>query len=195
MRLAAAGTILIAVLIALTLLPTLLGFAGTRAGRAHHSGPAGMRWAAIVTRRARCSACRTGPVISFLPIAMVATLFGLAVDYHVFLVSRMRESYVTTHNPAGAVTSGFGAAARVVTAAAIIMIFVFGSFIFGGQPAIKAIGLAFAFGILADAFLVRMTLVPALLKLLGHAAWNLPGPVDRLLPNLDIEGGRIAEER
>jgi uncharacterized membrane protein YdfJ with MMPL/SSD domain len=73
---------------------------------------------------------------------------------------------------------------------------VFGSFIFGGQPAIKSIGLALAFGVLADAFLVRMTLVPALLKLLGHAAWKLPGPVDRrLLPNLDIEDESLAEER
>lgn len=134
------------------------------------------------------------PVISFLPITMVAILFGLAMDYQVFLVSRMRESYVTTHNPAGAVMSGFGAAARVVTAAAIIMIIVFGSFIFGGQPAIKSIGLALAFGVLADAFLVRMTLVPALVKLLGHAAWNLPGPVDRLMPNLDIEGERLTKE-
>ena len=82
------------------------------------------------------------PVISFLPITMVAVLFGLAMDYEVFLVSRIRESYVRTRDPAGSMRSGFTAGVRVVTAAAVIMIFVFGSFIFGGQPAIKSIGLA-----------------------------------------------------
>jgi len=108
-------------------------------------------------------------------------------------VSRMRESYVHTREPTRAVASGFVAAARVVTAAAIIMICVFGSFIFGGQPAIKSIGLALAFGVLADAFLVRMTLVPAVLTLLGHTAWKLPRPLDRLLPNVDIEGEQLAQ--
>lgn len=112
-------------------------------------------------------------MIGFLPIAVGAILFGLAMDYQVFLVSQMRESYVTTQNPDDAVMTWLGAAA------AIIMIFVFGSFIFGGQPAIMSIGLALAFGVLADAFLVRMTLVPRVAEGARTRAWNLPGPVDR----------------
>jgi RND superfamily putative drug exporter len=124
----------------------------------------------------------TSPVISFLPIAMIAILFGLAMDYQVFLVSRMRESYVHGGDPQRAVISGFSASARVVTAAAIIMICVFGSFIFGPEPTIKSIGLALAFGVFADAFLVRMTLVPAILVLLGHSAWKLPSALGRALP-------------
>jgi len=133
----------------------------------------------------------TSPVISFLPILMIAILFGLAMDYQVFLVSRMRESYVHGGDPRTAVISGFSASARVVTAAAIIMICVFGSFIFGPEPTIKSVGLALAFGVLADAFLVRMTLVPAILTLLGHSAWKLPAMLDRALPNVDIEGEQL----
>lgn len=132
-------------------------------------------------------------IISFLPILVAAILFGLAMDYQVFLVSRIRENYVHTRDPNRAVTSGFAASARVITAAAIIMICVFGSFIFGGQTAIKSIGLALAFGVLADAFLVRMTLMSAVLRLLGHTAWKLPRPLDRLLPNVDIEGEQLTQ--
>jgi RND superfamily putative drug exporter len=133
----------------------------------------------------------TSPVISFLPITMIAILFGLAMDYQVFLVSRMREAYVHGSDPQRAVISGFSASARVVTAAAIIMICVFGSFIFGPEPTIKSIGLALAFGVFADAFLVRMTLVPAILILLGHSAWKLPSALGRALPNVDIEGEQL----
>jgi len=133
----------------------------------------------------------TSPVISFLPITMIAILFGLAMDYQVFLVSRMRETYVHGGDPQRAVISGFSASARVVTAAAIIMICVFGSFIFGPEPTIKSIGLALAFGVFADAFLVRMTLVPAILILLGHRAWKLPSALGRALPNVDIEGEQL----
>ncbi len=103
----------------------------------------------------------------------------------------MRESYVHGGDPRAAVISGFSASARVVTAAAIIMICVFGSFIFGPEPTIKSVGLALAFGVLADAFLVRMTLVPAILTLLGHSAWKLPAMLDRALPNVDIEGEQL----
>ena len=133
----------------------------------------------------------TSPIISFLPVLMIAILFGLAMDYEVFLVSRMRESYVRTGDALGSTVAGFRASARVVTAAGIIMICVFGSFIFGGEIVIKSIGLALAFGVLADAFLVRMTLVPAVLALLGKRAWALPHWLDRLMPNLDIEGEQL----
>jgi RND superfamily putative drug exporter len=130
----------------------------------------------------------TSPIISFLAVIMVAILFGLAMDYQVFLVSRIRESYVHEGGARQSIVSGFRGSARVVTAAAIIMISVFGSFIFGGDAVVKSIGLGLAFGVFADAFLVRMTLVPAILALLGDRAWKLPRTLERLLPNVDIEG-------
>src|SRR4029079_3259305 len=115
----------------------------------------------------------TSPIVSFLPVIMVAILFGLAMDYQVFLVSRVRESYVHGGRATESIISGFRGSARVVTAAAIIMISVFGGFIFGSEPVVKAIGLGLAFGVLADAFLVRMTLVPAVLALLVERACKL----------------------
>jgi uncharacterized membrane protein YdfJ with MMPL/SSD domain len=133
-------------------------------------------------------------IISFLPVLLVAILFGLAMDYEVFLVSRMRESYTTTHDPTGATIAGFKASARVVTAAAIIMISVFGSFIFGGTVTIATIGFALAFGVLVDAFLIRMTFVPAVHTLLGDHAWQLPRWIDRILPNVDIEGKQLQDQ-
>jgi putative drug exporter of the RND superfamily len=132
-----------------------------------------------------------GPIVSFLPILVVGILFGLAMDYEVFLVSRIREDYVHHGNAAAAIGRGMSNSARVVTAAALIMFSVFGSFIFGDNAVIKSLGLALAFGVLVDAFVVRMTLVPALLKLLGSTAWALPRWLDRLLPNLDLEGSRL----
>jgi RND superfamily putative drug exporter len=135
----------------------------------------------------------TAPIISFLPVLLVAILFGLAMDYEVFLVTRMRESYNTTHDANGATIAGFRASARVVTAAAIIMISVFGSFIFGGTIRIASIGFSLAFGVLADAFLIRMTFVPAVHTLLGDRAWHLPRWIDRILPNVDIEGAALTE--
>jgi putative drug exporter of the RND superfamily len=133
----------------------------------------------------------TSPIISFLPVIMVALLFGLAMDYEVFLVARIRESYVHEGGATRSVVSGFRGSARVVTAAAIIMTSVFAGFIFGGDSVIKSIGLGLAFGVLADAFLVRMTLVPAVLALLGDRAWRFPHLLDRLLPNVDIEGDSL----
>jgi predicted RND superfamily exporter protein len=103
----------------------------------------------------------TGPIVSFLPVLMIAILFGLAMDYEVFLVSRMREGYVHTGRAREATINGFAASARVVTAAALIMIAVFSSFIIDDGLVVKSIGFALAFGVLVDAFLVRMTLVPA----------------------------------
>jgi RND superfamily putative drug exporter len=134
-----------------------------------------------------------GPILSFLPILLMAVLFGLAMDYEVFLVSGMRETFVHTGDAKKAIVTGFSGAARVVTAAALIMFFVFASFIPGGSGIIQAIAVGLAVGILADAFLVRMTLVPAVMTLLGRAAWWMPKWLGRILPNVDIEGERLRE--
>jgi RND superfamily putative drug exporter len=136
----------------------------------------------------------TAPITSFLPIIMIAILFGLAMDYEVFLVSRMRESYLRTKQPTDAVIEGFSASGRVVTAAAIIMFSVFASFITGDDLVVKSFGLALAFGVVVDAFLVRMTLVPAVLGMLGNRAWHLPGWIDRHVPDLDVEGEQLMEQ-
>jgi RND superfamily putative drug exporter len=136
-----------------------------------------------------------GPILSFLPILLMAVLFGLAMDYEVFLVSGMREEYVRTGDPQRAVRIGFAHAARVVTAAALIMFFVFFAFVPEGAGVIKPIALALAVGIAFDAFLVRMTLVPAAMALAGRAAWYLPAWLSRILPNVDIEGESLLERR
>jgi RND superfamily putative drug exporter len=130
----------------------------------------------------------TGPITSFLPIILMAVLFGLAMDYEVFLVSRMREDYVHHGDARAAVHAGARTAGRVVTAAALIMFAVFASFVTSDSMILKQIAFALAVGVLIDAFLVRMTLVPAVLTLTGRAAWWLPRPLARILPNLDIEG-------
>ncbi|MFH8759698.1 MMPL family transporter [Streptomyces atroolivaceus] len=135
-----------------------------------------------------------GPLVSFLPILLIGILFGLAMDYEVFLVSRMREDFVHGADAREAVISGVGHNGRVVTAAAVIMTAVFGGFVFMPDPIIKSIGFALAIGVLIDAFVVRMALVPAVMHLLGRAAWWLPRPVDRVLPDLDIEGERLQRE-
>lgn len=129
-----------------------------------------------------------GPILSFLPIIMMALLFGLAMDYEVFLVSGVREHYVHTGDAKAAIRVGSAQAMRVVTAAALIMIFVFGAFVPEGSGVMKGIALGLAVGIALDAFLVRMTLGPALLALLGKAAWWLPRWISQLLPNVDVEG-------
>jgi RND superfamily putative drug exporter len=134
---------------------------------------------------------QTGPVLSFLPIMLIGLLFGLAMDYEVFLVSRMREEHVHGAEPREAVIGGFRHGARVVTAAALIMGSVFGGFILGHDATIKSIGFALAFGVLVDAFVVRMAIVPAVMTLLGRAAWYLPRWLDRALPDVDIEGAAL----
>lgn len=130
---------------------------------------------------------QTGPVISLLPVVLIGVVFGLAMDYQVFLVTRMREEHVHGMAATPAVVAGFQHSARVVTAAAIIMISVFGAFVFG-EGFIKQISFALAFAIFIDAFIVRMTIVPAVLALLGERAWWLPRWLDRLVPNVDVEG-------
>jgi RND superfamily putative drug exporter len=132
-----------------------------------------------------------GPLVSFLPILLIGILFGLAMDYEVFLVSRMREDFVHGDTPRQATVNGMGHGARVVTAAALIMTSVFGGFILIDDPVIKSMGFALAIGVLIDAFVVRLTLVPAVMSLLGRAAWWLPRWLDKGLPNVDIEGQRL----
>ncbi|MGX2995231.1 MMPL family transporter [Streptomyces sp. JNUCC 64] len=130
----------------------------------------------------------TGPVMSMMPIFMVGVVFGLAMDYEVFLVTRMREAYVHGERPGQAIVTGFRHGARVVTAAAVIMIAVFAGFIGSSDQMIKMIGFGLAVAVLFDAFVVRMVIVPAVLALLGDKAWWLPKWLDRALPNVDVEG-------
>ncbi|MCW2611291.1 MAG: hypothetical protein JWM15_2537 [Cryptosporangiaceae bacterium] len=136
-----------------------------------------------------------GPLVSFLPILLIGILFGLAMDYEVFLVSRMREDFVHGDTAREAVVGGMGHGARVVTAAALIMIAVFGGFMLLDDPVIQSMGFALAVGVLIDAFVVRMTLVPAVMSLLDERAWWLPRWLDRILPNVDIEGESLRAER
>jgi uncharacterized membrane protein YdfJ with MMPL/SSD domain len=135
---------------------------------------------------------QTGPIVSFLPILLIGILFGLAMDYEVFLVSRMREAYVKSGHPRESVITGYGQSGRVVTAAAVIMTAVFAAFLLDPDPVVKSIGLSLAVGVLADAFVVRMTLVPAVMALLGHTAWKLPRRLERIVPEVDIEGEQLA---
>ena len=145
---------------------------------------------------------KVGPIISFMPIVVMGVLFGLAMDYQVFLVSRMREDYVHAKRDGRsprevaleAVRSGFAASARVVVAAAVIMFAVFVAFVPEGDSSLKPIALGLAVGVAVDAFLVRMTLVPAVLALLGDKAWWMPRWLDRLLPKLDVEGEAVERE-
>ncbi|WP_030706970.1 MMPL family transporter [Streptomyces sp. NRRL F-2580] len=131
---------------------------------------------------------QTGPIMSMMPIFMVGVVFGLAMDYEVFLVTRMREAYVHGERPGQAVVTGFQYSARVVVAAAVIMIAVFSGFIGASEQMVKMIGFGLAVAVFFDAFVVRMAIVPAVLALLGHKAWWLPKWLDRLLPNVDVEG-------
>ncbi|WP_460801429.1 MMPL family transporter [Microbacterium sp. GXF6406] len=150
---------------------------------------------------------KVGPIISFMPIILMGVLFGLAMDYQVFLVSRMREDFV--HDPDAkspdraarraaakrAVRSGFTGSAKVVTAAGLIMFAVFVAFVPEGDSSLKPIALGLAAGIAIDAFLVRMTLIPALMALLGEKAWEIPAWLEKILPSVDIEGEAVERER
>ncbi|MEU1934290.1 MMPL family transporter [Streptomyces coeruleorubidus] len=131
---------------------------------------------------------QTGPVMSMMPIFMVGVVFGLAMDYEVFLVTRMREAYVHGEKAGQAVVTGFRHGARVVTAAAVIMMAVFAGFIGSSESMVKMIGFGLAIAVFFDAFVVRMAIVPAVLALLGRKAWWLPKWLDRALPNVDVEG-------
>ncbi|MFD6698007.1 MULTISPECIES: MMPL family transporter [unclassified Microbacterium] len=150
---------------------------------------------------------RVGPIISFMPIILMGVLFGLAMDYQVFLVSRMREDYVHDAGSRSAdraerraaalraVRGGFAGSAKVVTAAGLIMFAVFVAFVPEGDSSLKPIALGLAAGIAIDAFLVRMTLIPALMAILGERAWEIPAWLERILPSVDIEGEAVERER
>lgn len=132
------------------------------------------------------------PILAFLPILLIGVLFGLAMDYQVFLVSRMREAFVAgTDSPQAAVRTGYALSVRVVGAAAVIMIAVFASFLFSHNTMIAPIGFAMGVGVLFDALIVRMTLIPAVMALLGRHAWWLPRWLDRALPHVDVEGENL----
>ena len=132
-----------------------------------------------------------GPVLSFLPTILVGVLFGLAMDYQLFLVSGMREAFVHGRSARAAVQEGLQGGRAVVTAAAIIMISVFAGFVFSHMAMIRPMGFGLAFGVLVDAFVVRMMLIPAVMHLLGDRAWWLPRWLDRILPNVDVEGEKL----
>jgi RND superfamily putative drug exporter len=131
---------------------------------------------------------QTVPIISFLPMALFAVLFGLSMDYEVFILSRVREAWLTDGDNTKAIVHGLTASARVITAAAAIMFAVFASFVTGESTEIKMFGLGLAVAVLLDATVIRLLLVPATMRLLGDANWWLPGWLDRILPNFDIEG-------
>ncbi|MEV0222146.1 MMPL family transporter [Streptomyces sp. NPDC050704] len=135
---------------------------------------------------------QTGPVMSLMPILIIGIVFGLAMDYEVFLLTRMRESYVHGASPGEAIVDGFRHSGRVVAAAAIIMVSVFAGFIGMTSPTIQTMGVGLAAAVAFDAFVVRMAIVPAVLALLGHRAWWLPRILSRVLPNVDIEGEKLS---
>ncbi|MDX6418498.1 MAG: putative drug exporter of the superfamily, partial [Trebonia sp.] len=131
--------------------------------------------------------------ISFLPIIMLAIIFGLSSDYEVFVVSRIKEEYTRNGDARRAVERGTGHSARVVTAAALIMFSIFVAFMFTSNPTIKVIGFSFAAGVFLDAFVVRLTLVPAVMAIIGSRIWYHPRWFARYVPNPDIEGERLDE--
>jgi RND superfamily putative drug exporter len=132
---------------------------------------------------------QTMPINPFAPLMMFAILFGLSMDYEVFLLSRVREDYVKSGDSHQSVVTGLSSTARVITSAALIMMSVFGAFVLGDDPTGKLFGLGLAVAVFLDATLVRLVLVPATMSLVGRANWWLPGWLDRILPHLDLEGG------
>jgi RND superfamily putative drug exporter len=131
---------------------------------------------------------QTGPIAPFIPMMMFAILFGLSMDYEVFLLSRIREEYDRTGDNATAVAEGLARTARVITAAAAIMCAVFGAFLLGDIIFVKMVGLGLATAIFVDATIVRMVLVPATMELLGDRNWWYPAWLDRITPRVHVEG-------
>ena len=129
-----------------------------------------------------------GPIVSFVPIIAIGVLFGLGMDYEFFLVSSMHEVHLHTKDAKQAVITGFGIGSKVVTAAALIMVCVFAGFITNSDGTVQAIGFGLALGVFLDAFIVRMTIVPAIMALIGGVAWWLPKWLDRIIPHISIEG-------
>ena len=137
----------------------------------------------------------TVPINPLAPILMFAILFGLSMDYEVFLLSRVRERYLAHRDPQRAVVEGVGSTARVITSAALIMISVFGAFVLSSDVTAKLFGVGLGVAVLLDVTLVRMVLVPAAMSLLGHRAWWLPRPLARVLPTIDLDGSRQYADR
>lgn len=135
-----------------------------------------------------------GPIMSFVPTLIIGVVFGLAMDYQLFLGSGMREAYVHGRSAKDAVNFGMHLSSRVVIAAAIIMITVFGGFAFSESTTIRPIGFGLAVGVLFDAFLVRLVLIPAIMTLIGKAAWWIPKWIDRILPDVDVEGAALERQ-
>ncbi|MTD12357.1 MMPL family transporter [Nakamurella sp. YIM 132087] len=136
-----------------------------------------------------------GPIMVFMPIFLIGIVFGLAMDYQVFLTSRMREEYHHGASPKDAIRTGYRAGARVVTAAAVIMISVFAGFTLSTETFLKLMGFSMAAAIVFDAFVIRMIVVPAVMAMLGDRAWWMPRWLDRLLPRIDVEGERLRPQR
>jgi RND superfamily putative drug exporter len=135
----------------------------------------------------------TGPVEVFIPVLMISILFGLSMDYEVFLVSRIHEEWTRRRNNTEAVTYGQAETGRVITAAALIMILVFASFALGDDLVIKQFGIGLAGAIIIDAFIVRTVIVPALMHLFGRGNWWLPAWLDRVIPQLNVEGAEVGD--
>jgi RND superfamily putative drug exporter len=132
---------------------------------------------------------RTGPIEAFLPVMVFAILFGLSMDYEVFLVSRIYEEWHKRRDNRAAIVHGLAATGRTITAAAAIMVVVFAAFVLGGERVIKLFGIGLASAVLLDAVVVRSVIVPGLMLAIGERNWALPGFLDRLLPQLNVEGG------
>jgi RND superfamily putative drug exporter len=137
----------------------------------------------------------TVPIMPIAPLLMFAILFGLSMDYEVFLLSRVREYYLSHGDPKRAVVEGTGSTARIITSAALIMISVFFAFVLSSDATTKLFGVGLGVAVFLDVTLVRMVLVPAAMSLLGHRAWWLPGWLERLLPTVDLEGGKPSGPR
>jgi RND superfamily putative drug exporter len=136
-----------------------------------------------------------GPILNFLPTILIGILFGLAMDYQLFLASGIREAYVHGKSPKDAINYGIHLSRAVVVAAALIMVTVFGGFAFNHLTLVRPIGFGLAIGVLIDAFLVRLILVPAIMTILGKSAWWMPKWLDKLLPNVDVEGSSLEHKR
>jgi RND superfamily putative drug exporter len=130
---------------------------------------------------------KPGPIDAWAPMFLFAIVFGLSMDYEVFLLSRVREEYDRSHDNASAVANGLAVTARVITAAAAIMVCVFGSFVLGDDRALRLFGLGLAVAVLVDATIVRLLLVPATMELLGDRNWWMPRWLDRVLPRVHVE--------
>ena len=135
------------------------------------------------------------PIVSYVPLFMFAILFGLSMDYEVFLVSQIEEHVHAGEDNKSSVVSGLVTSARVITSAALIMVFVFGSFVLNGDPTIKQFGVGLAVAVILDATIVRCLLVPALMILMGKINWYMPHWLDRAVPHLSIEGAEFFDQR